>query len=631
MTKEKAIRIRSIATPWFLAIAATMSANCGAKTGLPTCGVDGVFCPAPTERTASKITCSCTCTIPTFPDPQGDFPVCFPPELNPYTGDPAAVNALPDYDTRVQQLCTLQTADFLSQLLISYNVPGICSDNQQAGPPGQCSCTPGPALDIEGCHTQGSVVPCDGDTCNNVFENDTIVPENCFCQTCPVGSDVCCPSTLSSSPVIFRPPPGSADPPGNGFGLLGGMLAAETVGSVDPALSTGTATLSFEDDLDFDHSDTQSSTLDGRVRLYGRPSSDGSAQFILDLGLTASPFTFHFSNVNGLASVDVAVTDVVLGGGTGANRIQFDANGNGIIPAGILAIHLEVKVNGDRVILNRTNPNDVAMHIDLAAGEFTIPALPFQVPGLSGSFAVSGQLDNQPPAANAGDDQVVECTTPLGAPVSLTGAVVDSNGNVILVAWYEDVVFDATKIVASTLDPVVFAKYIPPAATTIYTLQVQDEKFQMDLDRTNITVRDTTPPTLDLTVDPGCLWSPAHSLVLFELGTDLIATADDACDTDPFIRIVGVVSSQSDSAAGSGSTSGDVLFGEQAFCVRSERNGSEIAPREYTAFVEATDAAGNTTIEEISVLVGHDQGGPNCSRVDRTRIVAEGDPRCTAD
>ena len=52
-------------------------------------------------------------------------------------------------------------------------------------------------------------------------------------------------------------------------------------------------------------------------------------------------------------------------------------------------------------------------------------------------------------------------------------------------------------------------------------------------------------------------------------------------------------------------------------------------PRVYTVTVAATDASGNSATQDIVVQVPHDQGGQSCPLVDPSRVVADGDPRCT--
>ena len=122
---------------------------------------------------------------------------------------------------------------------------------------------------------------------------------------------------------------------------------------------------------------------------------------------------------------------------------------------------------------------------------------------------------------------------------------------------------------------------------------------------------------------------PNHQLALYQLGSGLNAVVSDPCDLNPKIEIVSVSSDQPTLGGGSGNTSPDVIFGKNAFCVRSERDGTIATPRHYTVRVKATDASGNSTISAAVIVVAHDQSGAKCANVDSSRIVADADPRCS--
>ena len=47
--------------------------------------------------------------------------------------------------------------------------------------------------------------------------------------------------------------------------------------------------------------------------------------------------------------------------------------------------------------------------------------------------------------------------------------------------------------------------------------------------------------------------------------------------------------------------------------------------------VEARDASGNTTQQTHTITVGPNQGAAKCANIDKSRIVADGDPRCSAN
>jgi hypothetical protein len=147
---------------------------------------------------------------------------------------------------------------------------------------------------------------------------------------------------------------------------------------------------------------------------------------------------------------------------------------------------------------------------------------------------------------------------------------------------------------------------------------------------TDFIEKDTTPPTLSLTVGPTCVWPPNHKMILYTFAGGLSAVAKDECDPSPVIKVVDVTSNQPPAGGGSGNTAPDFLFGTGALCVRSERDGTLSTDREYTVTVQATDASGNSTTQKSTIVVHHDQSDPKCDKVDGSRVVADDDPRCVA-
>jgi MYXO-CTERM domain-containing protein len=121
-------------------------------------------------------------------------------------------------------------------------------------------------------------------------------------------------------------------------------------------------------------------------------------------------------------------------------------------------------------------------------------------------------------------------------------------------------------------------------------------------------------------------------MVLFDLAQDFQGSATDTCDPSPQFRVVGVQSNQPALGGGSGSTPFDFVSGDAAFCVRAERDGTSIQDRIYTVTIEAKDHSGNATREPLTIRVPHDLGHgghAKCGHVDPSRVVEDGDPRCT--
>ena len=74
-----------------------------------------------------------------------------------------------------------------------------------------------------------------------------------------------------------------------------------------------------------------------------------------------------------------------------------------------------------------------------------------------------------------------------------------------------------------------------------------------DQDTVNVSVADTTPPTLVLVPDPAVLWPPNHKL----RNVKVLAIVTDACDPDPTLTLDSISSSEPDNGLGDGDTSND--------------------------------------------------------------------------
>ena len=139
---------------------------------------------------------------------------------------------------------------------------------------------------------------------------------------------------------------------------------------------------------------------------------------------------------------------------------------------------------------------------------------------------------------------------------------------------------------------------------------------------------DTEPPHVSASVSPSCLWPPNHSMVLFSPTAGLTVSVTDECDPAPAWTIIDVTSSQPPLGGGSGDTAPDVAWGSSSFCARSERDGMTGTARVYTVTIAARDASGNVAQAIATVSAAHDQSAP-CPSVDPSRVVADGDTRCT--
>jgi hypothetical protein len=216
------------------------------------------------------------------------------------------------------------------------------------------------------------------------------------------------------------------------------------------------------------------------------------------------------------------------------------------------------------------------------------------------AFRTLGAYLNEPPVADAGPDTTVECTGSSGTPVTLNGLrSSDPDGDAITYAWSAPgITFDDPASATPT-------GTFPLGATTV-TLVVSDG-VETDEDEVVVTIEDTTPPTVTVTLDPALLWPPNHKLA------DIHATviAEDACDGAVDVRLLSITSNEPDEGEGDGDQPDDIQ--EEAlgtadfdFLLRSERQGPAVG-RTYTVCYEAEDGSGNVGEGCATVEVTHDQ------------------------
>jgi len=132
-----------------------------------------------------------------------------------------------------------------------------------------------------------------------------------------------------------------------------------------------------------------------------------------------------------------------------------------------------------------------------------------------------------PPVADAGEDQMVECTGFDGATVTLDGSdSSDPDGDPLTYTWKEG----ADVIAGPTTDPT--ADVLLALGEHTITLLVDDGNLLTDEDKVVVTVGDTVAPTIVLTGD-NPLTLECNEDTYVEPG----ATITDVCDPDPDLVI----------------------------------------------------------------------------------------------
>lgn len=650
------VRLAVVAATSFL-LAATPACVCGSTAQLKETG------DLSEKNSNTQVGCSCIikgerCVS----DLQIDMALCLPAELNPAIG----AGGLDDlaWQDGVRNYCRTRMASNVKKMAQAFSKK-ICDGGDENPDSDGCLKTaeiicdlqplPGGRLAVAAnptCNATCEAIPCaivgtDPRSCEstkivNDDDPDGVYrahPELCKCtQALPQRWGAQCGVTEPSEVYCFRPP-GNQDPPTTiRSGQLTALLSGPHQIQLDPAQSALTLTVEFSDSGNDLHASTQRIPVSGSVILYGRCDPGRNCDVLFDMTMFADPATFHYEDVTfgfkHFDQIDVTQSRMAIVAGMGPIYARVDATGAGLIPANTLSVYAEAIISGvpgvptKRRIYEAKNTLPLSFLVDFQAKTFRFINSSFTFDDGRSSLTLLGTIVNQPPRVDAGPPQVVECTAPGEALLTLRGSASDRDNNILAYEWWRDAPMSGEHVGSG--DAVeVKAPYLPPRQTTQYALQVIDTRLTASTSTTSVTVQDTTPPVLDLALSPECLWSPNHGMVLYELGRDLQARATDACDAAPELRIIDVRSNQPSLGGGSGNTDPDVLFGESAFCVRAERAGTSKTDREYIATVQARDATGNLSTKEVAVHVQHDQGGAKCTKVDPDRIVDDADPRCT--
>ncbi|HEX7192491.1 MAG TPA: HYR domain-containing protein [Thermoanaerobaculia bacterium] len=198
----------------------------------------------------------------------------------------------------------------------------------------------------------------------------------------------------------------------------------------------------------------------------------------------------------------------------------------------------------------------------------------------TGSFHVV-VVDTTPPTLNLPADITAEATMPSGAVVTFTATATD--------------LVDGTDTVTCT----------PASGSTfaLGTTSVQCSSTDLHGNTAhgsfNVTVRDTTPPTItSLTANPSNLWPDNHKMV----DVTITGTATDLVDPNPTLHIISVTSNQPAVQNNNPNQSPDIVVtGAMTLQLRAERTGG--AERIYTITVAATDFSGNTSSATVEVTV----------------------------
>ncbi len=220
-------------------------------------------------------------------------------------------------------------------------------------------------------------------------------------------------------------------------------------------------------------------------------------------------------------------------------------------------------------------------------------------------------LMNHLPIAHAGQDQIIECTGNLSAPVILDGSTSydlnsspETNDDIILFEWFEDFGLPSETYLGTGE----ILEVALPLGEHNITLQVTDQTDLMDTDEVITTIVDTIAPEISVSVYPDTLWPPNHRMVDIEASVSV----RDICSI-PAITLTSLTSNEADDAMGGGdghtiNDIQDVDLGSADFHfkLRAERSGDGNG-RTYEIIYAATDDSGNKTFVTSYVNAPHNK------------------------
>jgi streptogramin lyase len=246
---------------------------------------------------------------------------------------------------------------------------------------------------------------------------------------------------------------------------------------------------------------------------------------------------------------------------TGDRILRFNGNSGAFIDAfatgGGLNQPFEFKFGPDQNLYTTSLGTNSILRYAGGSGAFLGA---FVSPGSGGLSAPWGLVfrgaPNDPPTANAGPDQIVECQGE-STPVTLNGsASSDPNGDALSYTWKEG---------ATTLGSGQTLTVALPHGSHAISLTVTDPKGASSSDSVLINVVDTTGPTISIT-------APAGGTYLLNQAVTATFTASDACSG--VASCVGTVAS--------GALINTASVGTKTFSVTATDNGGNVSTKTVT-------------------------------------------------
>jgi hypothetical protein len=204
-------------------------------------------------------------------------------------------------------------------------------------------------------------------------------------------------------------------------------------------------------------------------------------------------------------------------------------------------------------------------------------------------------VDTTPPVITCPANIVIECAAAGGTAAS------DPQLNPFFAGVSATDVCDTTPTITNNA-PAFF-----PLGTTPVTFTAKDDDGNPSSCVATVTVKDTTPPLIDMALDKSVLWPPNHKLIPVHATVHVT----DVCDPNPTFILSSILSNEPDNGTGDGDTVNDIqgaAFGtaDVDFQLRAERKGNG-SGRIYTVKYTGKDGSGNSTPTTKDVTVPHNQ------------------------
>jgi len=374
------------------------------------------------------------------------------------------------------------------------------------------------------------------------------VPQGCTCTavntptTTAVGWDATCDATCSDPSGVCVVAASGPDPLQAAMKLS--LLSSDTAPVPDPLSSAvfGTTTVCEVDGtatIDLGgHTPKTQPGVRGLVQIRGRPCPEGPrCQVGVAYQLKADNITFDSGSI---FVDDVTLSDLTLSGATDPTAVTLGtALGGcclGALPVGTAVASARGRQSGssDAIVGVFTNAQEVAgLIVDWTHKTCTLAgALTGSIKNGDSEAAMNidvhltGVLVNQPPHADASKTKkTVECTSGQGALVSLDASgSTDADDNIAYYVWRPSP-DPGSNVAAPSGNPVITTQQAVGRKT--YGLRVVDDRFAADTDTVQVSVVDTTQPTISCNA-PATI-TPSDVPEKPTAGISFRATASDVC------------------------------------------------------------------------------------------------------